>query len=399
MEEIKKSVTQIYEHARRELGISRDDYALCAYGLYRAGDPRSKRPGWCCDPKEDVAYFIGISRPGLYKMLDRMVAHGLIEVDAASGFFRATGHFIDTQEGKKADVERKQSLQPSVNKVYSECKQSLQSSVNKVTPQHRGIVRVKEDKKEREEERVAAPPPAPVGETSASEAEKGAPPPVPPPPPNSGPADYSAPPDSMDWFVNAVEAANHDKAADDAGLEYPWENEPADYPAPPVAVTAFAPPEMVYETLPDGPTFRAEVHAPAERAVVVPKGKTAKPGVPQIVRDVVAYLNEKTGKAFKAETKGYDTGIVARQKEGATLEEMKRVIDNRVAAWGASDKMRDCLNPTTLFRPTNFANYLAESNAPKPVAASSSPAGQYNPRAAQPSSEPYRFPANYNPRA
>ena len=250
----------------------------------------------------------------------------------------------------------------------------------------------------REEERVTAPPPPSLKDVFPfSEPKKENTPPVPPPPPNSGPADYPAPPDSMDWFVDAVEAANHDKAADDAGLEYPWENEPADYPAPPVAVTAFAPPEMVYETLPGGPTFRAEVHAPAERAVVKPA--KAKPGVPQIVRDVVGYLNEKTGKAFKAETKGYNTGIVARQKEGATLEEMKRVIDNRVAAWGASDKMRDCLNPTTLFRPTNFANYLAESNAPKPVAASSSPAGQYNPRAGQPSPEPYRFPANYNPRA
>jgi uncharacterized phage protein (TIGR02220 family) len=143
--------------------------------------------------------------------------------------------------------------------------------------------------------------------------------------------------------------------------DWTWVDDPA-----PAHVTTYAvPTSETFEAAPGGPTYRADVPAPAEREVVKPAKQ--KPGVPQIVRDVVAYLNEKTGKAFKAETKGYDTGILARQRDGATLEEMQRVIDNRVAAWGASDKMRECLNPTTLFRPTNFANYLAESNAPKAV--------------------------------
>ena len=237
MQEIKKSVTNIYEKARRELDISRDDYALCAYGLYRAGDPRSKRPGWCCDTKDEVANFIGITRPGIYKMLDRMSAKGLIEIDEASGFFRATGYFIDIQEGKKAEVDRKQSLQPSVNKVYSDRKQSLQPSVNKVTPQHRCIVRVKEDKNEREEERVPAPPLPPAGE-------------------------------NLNFKAEIQKPSQGGCAAPPPG--------PADYPAPPITVTTFAPPEIVYDTLPGGDTIRSEAHAPADREVVKPKAKAQK---------------------------------------------------------------------------------------------------------------------------
>lgn len=210
MQELKKSVSLIYERARRELAISRDDYALCDYALYRSADPRSKRPGWCCDTKEDVADFIGISRPGLYKMMDRMAGKGLLEIDAASGFFRATAHFIDTQEGRRADVERKQSLQPTVNKV---------------TPQYRGIVRVKEDKYERERERETALPPS-----GLSESER--------------------------YTFGAKTLEGFDPAAPP----------PPDLPAPagPLVAVVFAPPTVEHVPTPDGPSLRVETHPPAE---------------------------------------------------------------------------------------------------------------------------------------
>ena len=233
MQELKKSVSLIYERARRELAISRDDYALCDYALYRSADPRSKRPGWCCDTKEDVADFIGISRPGLYKMMDRMAGKGLLEIDAASGFFRATAHFIDTQEGRRADVERKQSLQPTVNKVYNGCKQSLQPTVNKVTPQYRGIVRVKEDKYERDKSRETALPLS----AGPSESEN----------PHSEPKEKKAP-----------LIAPHPPF-----LPTP---PPPDFPAPagPLVAVVFAPPTVEHIPTPDGPSFRVETHPPAE---------------------------------------------------------------------------------------------------------------------------------------
>ena len=140
MSQLKKSSTSINENARKSMGITRDEYALCSYALYRCADPRMKLVGWCTDTKDDVADFVGITRPGLYKMIARLEQSGLLETQAGTGFFRATAQFIDIQNGTESKENAKevckQSLQQengSVNKVYSECKQSLQDSVNKVT--------------------------------------------------------------------------------------------------------------------------------------------------------------------------------------------------------------------------------------------------------------------------
>ena len=129
---LKKRSTTIHEDVRRTLGISRDIYAFCAYVHYRCADSRQKRSGWCCDNKQDVADFVGVTRPGLYKMAERLQEIDLIEI-SSFGDYRATPKWVD------AETNCKQSLQNapanSVNKVYKNCKQSLQNggkNVNKV---------------------------------------------------------------------------------------------------------------------------------------------------------------------------------------------------------------------------------------------------------------------------
>lgn len=136
---IKKQNTSIDEQARRDFDISRDDYALCAYVQFRIADPRAKNAGWCCDPKEEIADWVGISRPGLYKMIDRLSRLNLLEIDAATGFLRVTVEWIEViGDGKNKRVNKVD----SVNKVNTDCKQSLQPTVNKVTPN----IEVKSDK-------------------------------------------------------------------------------------------------------------------------------------------------------------------------------------------------------------------------------------------------------------
>lgn len=135
---MKKHTTSINEKARNVLDISRDEYALCDYIQFRLADPRGKSGGWCCDTKQEIAEFIGISRPGLYKMIDRMEQERLIETDAITGFSRVTERWIDSVS------ECKQSLQDGVNKVYNERKQSLHSSVNKVTLNKENDIKIDE---------------------------------------------------------------------------------------------------------------------------------------------------------------------------------------------------------------------------------------------------------------
>ena len=119
-----KRYTNTNEVSRRNLGISRDEYALCAYVQYRSADPRNKRPGWCCDAKQDIADFIGITRPGLYKMVEKMERFGLL--NCLNSQYQVTEKWID------AEQEHQEKQEVYVNKVYTDCKQSLHDTVNKV---------------------------------------------------------------------------------------------------------------------------------------------------------------------------------------------------------------------------------------------------------------------------
>ncbi|HWI49087.1 MAG TPA: conserved phage C-terminal domain-containing protein [Rummeliibacillus sp.] len=79
----------------------------------------------------------------------------------------------------------------------------------------------------------------------------------------------------------------------------------------------------------------------------------------EITADVIDYLNEKTGKKFKV-TAQHERIILARLNEGYRLEDFQKVIDHKVKQWIHDPKMKDYLRPSTLFRPTNFDNYLNE---------------------------------------
>lgn len=73
--------------------------------------------------------------------------------------------------------------------------------------------------------------------------------------------------------------------------------------------------------------------------------------------EIVDYLNQKTGKKFKATTDKTKRLIKARFNEGATLEEFKQVIDNKTADWLRNPKYVKYLRPETLFG-THFEGYL-----------------------------------------
>jgi uncharacterized phage protein (TIGR02220 family) len=81
-----------------------------------------------------------------------------------------------------------------------------------------------------------------------------------------------------------------------------------------------------------------------------------------LCKEIIDYLNEKTGSSYKYNTNKNIELIQARLNEGFTLEDFKKVIDNKVADWGKEPKpnekdMREYLRPITLFG-TKFESYL-----------------------------------------
>lgn len=79
-----------------------------------------------------------------------------------------------------------------------------------------------------------------------------------------------------------------------------------------------------------------------------------------IVREVIGYLNAKTGKSFKPTAKATQRAINARAAEGYGLEDFKRVIDNKAAQWLGNPDMSKYLRPETLFCAQHFESYLNE---------------------------------------
>ena len=76
-----------------------------------------------------------------------------------------------------------------------------------------------------------------------------------------------------------------------------------------------------------------------------------------LVKDVIEYLNEKTGSRYRSKSGVVNRYIIPRINEGYTLEDFKKVIDNKVADWKGTD-MEQFIRPSTLFAPSHFEDYL-----------------------------------------
>ena len=113
-------------------------------------------------------------------------------------------------------------------------------------------------------------------------------------------------------------------------------------------------PVGVAEELPDDTTPSTKKHEQKQHAL--------------IAKSVIDHLNAKTGKQFR-HTKTNLRLVTARLKDGYTEQDMIDVIDARVALWLFDETMYEYLRPSTLFRPSNFDEYLAAAKATPPVGA------------------------------
>lgn len=78
------------------------------------------------------------------------------------------------------------------------------------------------------------------------------------------------------------------------------------------------------------------------------------------IQTIIDYLNEKTNKHFKATSTKTKQLIKARFNEDFTLDDFKKVIDNKTTEWLNDNKMNKFLRPETLFS-NKFESYLNET--------------------------------------
>ena len=76
-----------------------------------------------------------------------------------------------------------------------------------------------------------------------------------------------------------------------------------------------------------------------------------------IVSEVVSFLNEKAGTKYKTTVQKTKSHILARVKEGFTIDDFHSVIIAKVSEWNNDPKMSKYIRPETLFG-TKFESYL-----------------------------------------
>lgn len=90
-------------------------------------------------------------------------------------------------------------------------------------------------------------------------------------------------------------------------------------------------------------------------------------------QEILNYFNQQAGTSYRASSKATQRLINARTNEGFTVEDFKKVIDIKVAAWKNDPKMSQYLRPATLFG-TKFESYL---NEPMPTRQPANPYDRY----------------------
>lgn len=79
-------------------------------------------------------------------------------------------------------------------------------------------------------------------------------------------------------------------------------------------------------------------------------------------KEIVDYLNKKTGSKYRSSGSKTKTLIKARVRDGFELKDFKQVIDIKTEQWLSDQKMNKFLRPETLFG-TKFEGYLNENKS------------------------------------
>lgn len=77
------------------------------------------------------------------------------------------------------------------------------------------------------------------------------------------------------------------------------------------------------------------------------------------IKEIIDYLNMRTGARYRYQTQSTQKHIRARLNENFTVDDCKAVIDKKYAEWNGTD-MSKFLRPETLFG-TKFESYLNQS--------------------------------------
>lgn len=138
------------------------------------------------------------------------------------------------------------------------------------------------------------------------------------------------------------------------------------------------------------------VHDPMEEKVNTPMEEKVKDNITSFNNtsnntkeyipyvEIIAYLNDKSNSSYKSSSKNTVKLIKARWNEGFTLDDFKKVIDNKTTEWFYDKEMCKYLRPETLFG-SKFEGYLNQKGGKRIESSKSSYEGYNFDREREPS--------------
>lgn len=109
--------------------------------------------------------------------------------------------------------------------------------------------------------------------------------------------------------------------------------------------------------------YKQECNKECNKNVCVTRARAGEPSFE--AQAVINYLNEATGRSFRASDPKTMALIENRLREGYQVSHFCTVIDNKVRQWLGDEKMEEFLTPRTLFSADHFADYLAQTPTKK----------------------------------
>jgi len=98
--------------------------------------------------------------------------------------------------------------------------------------------------------------------------------------------------------------------------------------------------------------------------------KSKAKALEQQAKEILEFLNQRRISVVGSQVRGFKPvrvnlqDILARLREGYEPADCRKVIANRCMAWQEKPEMHQYLTPQTLFRPKNFAKYVANLGMP-----------------------------------
>jgi uncharacterized phage protein (TIGR02220 family) len=117
--------------------------------------------------------------------------------------------------------------------------------------------------------------------------------------------------------------------------------------------------EPVTEPLPE--TEKEQKKEETVKIEPIENDKPVAPDPKEVAKEVLEFLNKKSGKKFSSHSVALQRLISGRLREGFTMEDLKLVVVFKCREWVGNEKYYPYLQPSTIFSPEHFPEYLANA--------------------------------------